>query len=58
MFYLSDVLTVEAEEIVRGHLTCRPNDKNRRDLDIGIDYTLQTEDEKRRAEGHCEYRMC
>lgn len=58
VFYLSDVLTVEAEEQVKGSLTCRPNDKNRRDLDIGIDYELVSEDEKRRSAGHCEYRMC
>jgi type I protein arginine methyltransferase len=58
VFYLSDVLTVEEGEKVQGRLSCRPNDKNRRDLDIQIDYLLQTEDEKRTAEGHCEYKMC
>ena len=58
VFYLSDVLTVEGEEKVEGYLACKPNDRNRRDLDIGIDYALATEDDKRRANGHCEYKMC
>lgn len=58
VFYLSDVMTVEAGERVEGQLCCRPNAKNRRDLDIAIDYKLVTEDEMRTAEGHCEYKMC
>ena len=49
---------MEAGEKVEGKLSCRPNERNRRDLDIGIDYRLGTEDEVRRAEGHCEYKMC
>ena len=58
VFYLSDVMTVEGGERVDGQLSCRPNDKNRRDLDIAIDYRLVTEDDLRTAEGHCEYKMC
>lgn len=58
VFYLADVLTVEAGEQVTGQLTCRPNDRNRRDLDIAIDYKLNTEDQGRIADGHCEYKMC
>lgn len=58
VFYLADVLTVEAGELVTGQLSCRPNDKNRRDLDIAIDYKLETQDSNRTADGHCEYKMC
>lgn len=58
VFYLADVLTVEEGETIRGKLSCRPNDKNRRDLDIAIDYKLETEDSGRIADGHCEYKMC
>jgi len=58
VFYLADVLTVEAGERVTGQLGCRPNDRNRRDLDISIDYKLETEDQGRTADGHCEYKMC
>jgi protein arginine N-methyltransferase 1 len=37
-FYLEDVLTVDAGEVVSGELRCRPNARNRRDLDIEVDY--------------------
>lgn len=39
-------------------LDVKPNEKNRRDLDIKIDYDLKTEDEIRSAKGSCDYRMC
>lgn len=58
VFYLRDVLTVEEGEHVRGFLSNKPNNKNRRDLDIKIDYELSTEDPTRMAAGSCEYRMC
>ena len=58
VFYLADVLTVEAGEKVHGQLGCKPNTKNRRDLDIVINYALESDDEMRRSEGHCEYKMC
>ncbi|KAI1096180.1 protein arginine N-methyltransferase 1 [Rostrohypoxylon terebratum] len=58
VFYLDQVLTVlEAEDIVV-NLDVKPNEKNRRDLDIKIDYKLQTTDEARQAHGACEYKMC
>lgn len=58
VFYLADVLTVEAGETVKGRLSCKPNQHNRRDLDIEIDYKMDTQDPGRIAEGHCEYKMC
>ncbi|KAI7519786.1 Protein arginine N-methyltransferase [Hortaea werneckii] len=58
VFYLADVLTVEAGETVKGKLSCKPNQNNRRDLDIEIDYKMDTQDPGRIAEGHCEYKMC
>ena len=57
VFYLREVLTVEEGESVRGFLTNKPNDKNRRDLDIKIDYELDTGDSTRYAAGSCEYKM-
>jgi protein arginine N-methyltransferase 1 len=57
VFYLREVLTVEEGETVQGFLTNKPNDKNRRDLDIKIDYELETGDRTRSARGTCEYRM-
>ena len=58
VFYLADVLAGEGGEKVSGFLGCRPNEKNRRDLDITIDYKMETEDQNRAAAGHCEYKMC
>lgn len=58
VFYLADVLTVEAGESVKGNLLCKPTEANRRDLDIALDYGVETEDKGRVAKGHCEYKMC
>ncbi|KAL9108989.1 MAG: hypothetical protein Q9187_008221 [Circinaria calcarea] len=58
VFYLREVLTVEQGEQVQGVLMNKPNEKNKRDLDIKISYRLETDDPNRRAEGSCEYKMC
>src|SRR5690606_28817184 len=58
VFYLKDVLTVMAGETIESSMGVKPNQKNRRDLDIDIEYRLQTTDETRTAAGKCEYRMC
>ncbi|KAK2765598.1 type I protein arginine N-methyltransferase Rmt1 [Arachnomyces sp. PD_36] len=58
VFYLRDVLTVEEEETITGFLENRPNDKNKRDLDIKISYTFETQDERRFAQGESDYKMC
>ena len=58
VFYLHDVLTVEEGEKIQGVLDNRPNEKNKRDLDIKIQYKLLTDDPKRKAEGSGEYKMC
>jgi type I protein arginine methyltransferase len=57
VFYLKEVLTVQQGEEVDAVVQVRPNAKNRRDLDIKIDYRLLTPDPTRAAEGYCEYRM-
>lgn len=57
VFYLREVLTVEEGETLTGFLTNKPNDKNKRDLDIKIDYELDTHDQTRYAAGSTEYRM-
>ena len=57
VFYLTNVATVEEGEHMVGELTCRPNDKNRRDLDIRIQYHLESEDQKRRITGTGQYKM-
>nr|CEG03636.1 unnamed protein product [Fusarium acuminatum CS5907] len=58
VFYLEDVLTVQQGESVELDLDVRPNNKNRRDLDIKISYELETPDANRSAKGALEYRMC
>lgn len=58
VFYLKDTLAVQQGEVVQCTLDNRPNEKNRRDLDIKIDYRLETTDQTRFAEGAATYRMC
>lgn len=58
VFYLKDMLTVQQGEKVHCSLTCVPNDKNRRDLDIKVEYKLDTTDPNRTGSGACEYKMC
>ncbi len=58
VFYLREVLTVQQGEEVQCSLHNRPNNKNRRDLDIKIEYCLVTQDPNRGAEGKCLYKMC
>ena len=57
VFYLREVLTVQEGEQIHGILKNKPNEKNKRDLDITIDYRLDVSDEGRMAEGSCFYEM-
>jgi type I protein arginine methyltransferase len=58
VFYLREVLTVQQGEQILGVLENKPNDKNKRDLDVKISYQLMTEDHTRKTQGTCEYKMC
>jgi len=58
VFYLKDVLTVHQGDKVQCSLHNRPNQKNKRDLDITIDYKFENQDPTRQAEGRCLYKMC
>lgn len=58
VFYLKDVLTVQQGEKVQCSLHNRPNEKNKRDLDITVDYKFENQDPTRAAEGRCLYKMC
>lgn len=57
VFYLRDVLTMEEGEVLTGVIENKPNDKNKRDLDIGINYKFETTDPVRYAENGCFFRM-
>ncbi|WFD39648.1 type I protein arginine methyltransferase [Malassezia japonica] len=41
VFYTPETLTVSQGEVISGHLTCAPNARNPRDLDISIQYKLE-----------------
>jgi len=58
VFYFRDVLTVLNGENIKCNLQVVPNKKNRRDLDITVDYDLQTEEKTRQLSGTCRYTMC
>lgn len=58
VFYLKEVLTVQKGEQIVGQLDNKPNEKNPRDLDVKIQYKLETSDPLRQAEGGAEYKMC
>ncbi|KAK4687472.1 type I protein arginine methyltransferase, partial [Tremellales sp. Uapishka_1] len=40
VFYTPDTLTVSEGDVIRGKLSCAPNARNNRDLDIVIDYEV------------------
>lgn len=41
VFYLKDVLSMKKGDEIRGEFTCKPNEKNFRDLDITISYEFE-----------------
>ena len=57
VFYIPQVMTVTDGEYISGVLETKPNDNNRRDLDIKVTYKLETEDETRNAEGQGVFKM-
>ena len=57
VFYLTETLTVQEGEKISGQLSCKPNERNRRDLDIAIEWELQTDDGMRTSKGKTEYKM-
>ncbi|BFZ54719.1 Nuclear SAM-dependent mono-and asymmetric methyltransferase [Savitreella phatthalungensis] len=59
VFYIGQALTMNAGELVKGHLRCAPNDKNPRDLDIHVDYAFEPQQQKHRTvRVSKDYRMC
>jgi protein arginine N-methyltransferase 1 len=58
VFYLKDVLTVQQGEQITGVIDNKPNDKNKRDLDVKITWKLETDDPLRSVSGAADYKMC
>eukprot|EP01111_Echinosteliopsis_oligospora_P016098 TRINITY_DN656_c0_g1_i1.p1 TRINITY_DN656_c0_g1~~TRINITY_DN656_c0_g1_i1.p1 ORF type:complete len:347 (+),score=55.95 TRINITY_DN656_c0_g1_i1:164-1204(+) len=52
VFYLHDILSIKADEVIKGSLSCKPNTKNPRDLDIVIDYQFEGTNMKSKATHH------
>ncbi|KAG0635446.1 S-adenosyl-L-methionine-dependent methyltransferase [Tuber brumale] len=57
VFYLHEVLRVNRGETITGSISSKPTEKNRRDLDIKIDYQLQTADSSRASAGSVNSRI-
>lgn len=53
VFYTPDTLTVSAGEKITGRLSCAPNARNNRDLDITIAYKAESGEET-----EVQYKMC
>ena len=61
MFYTPSTLTVSEGQKVNGYLTCAPNARNNRDLDITIKYEVEPDlgsaiNKEQKATVH--YKMC
>ena len=57
VFYLRQVLTVEQGEKIQGKLSSKPNEKNRRDLDIRVSYDFKSDEPTRSVTGSADYKM-
>lgn len=55
VFYTKDVIPVKSGEEIVGTLTCAPNQRNNRDLDINIKYESKGE---RPVSDEIQYKMC
>ncbi|KAF7970694.1 hypothetical protein HWV62_23226 [Athelia sp. TMB] len=53
VFYTPTTMTLNEGDEITGHITCAPNAKNNRDLDIAIKYKTKND-----AETSIEYKMC
>ena len=53
MFYTPETITISEGQKIRGRLSCEPNSKNNRDLDIKISYETGGG-----AEINIDYKMC
>lgn len=55
IFYLTDVLTICEGEAITGEISCKPNSRNNRDLDIGVRVTFNGRHS--RLDKHMDYRL-
>jgi predicted RNA methylase len=55
VFYFHDPITVCKNEVLSGEISCKPNLRNKRDLDIGVSIVFQGEHST--LDEHLEYRL-
>lgn len=55
VFYTPETIIVSQGDVIHGTLSCAPNERNPRDLDIDMEYRVQG---SHPLEGHMEYKMC
>ncbi|ODV89825.1 hypothetical protein CANCADRAFT_4452 [Tortispora caseinolytica NRRL Y-17796] len=58
VFYLHDILSINAGEKITGEITCKPNDKNHRDLEFTVSYEFSPADAGRAMRATHEYLLC
>lgn len=58
VLYIKDVIQINKDETIKGHITCAPTKKNPRDLDVTVSYEFKPGDESRSRENKQEYVMC
>lgn len=56
IFYLPKCITICKDEVLRGEISCKPNVRNKRDLDIGLTLNLDGHHDTLRQQ-HYEYRL-
>lgn len=58
VFYINDYLIVNKGEIIKGRISSKPTEKNRRDLDVMVEYSFEAEDPTRSKQEVLTYKMC
>lgn len=58
VFYITDYLTVNKGEKIKGRISSKPTEKNPRDLDVTLEYAFNPEDAVRAKGETLHYKMC
>ncbi|KAH7108011.1 S-adenosyl-L-methionine-dependent methyltransferase [Auriculariales sp. MPI-PUGE-AT-0066] len=58
VFYTPETLSVSIGQEITGTLTCSPNARNNRDLDISVSYLVPESDSTPEQSGKIDYKMC
>lgn len=58
MFYTPSTITITKGQEITGTVSCAPNARNNRDLDIAISYAIGGGEEEMTEEVTVDYKMC